>query len=64
MRPQWLSDDCPDRRGGGGGAGSGAGGGGGASGGGSGGLPRYNLQAVVTHVGKHSHGEFCAFPRF
>lgn len=27
------------------------------------GLPRYNLQAVVTHLGKHSHGEFW-FSRF
>jgi hypothetical protein len=44
LRPGWLSDDCPDRP-----RGAGA----------SSGPPRYNLQAVVTHLGKHSHGEYC-----
>lgn len=41
LRHGWLSDDCPDR----------------PRGGGAAGPPRYNLQAVVTHLGKHSHGE-------
>jgi hypothetical protein len=57
LRHGWLSDDCPDRpRGGGGGGGGGAAGAPGAAG-----PPRYNLQAVVTHLGKHSHGESRSF---